>query len=224
MTKAEFDEFAHSYKTLASQNTKFFDANYDYFSRVRAEIVRRFSGPNIRTILDFGCGVGLSISALRDVFSSSEVLGCDPSQDSLEIARKREPECEFLAPEAIPAAPRFDIVMAVCVFHHIALANRDTTLRYCYERLNRGGRLFLFEHNPYNPLTRHLVSTCPFDKDAILLTKTETVTRLRRAGFDIAATGYFLFFPGFLGFIRPLEKSIAWLPLGGQYFVAGTRP
>jgi SAM-dependent methyltransferase len=224
LTKTEFDEFAHLYKNLASQNTKFFNADYDYFGRVRAEIVGRFSDPNTRTILDFGCGIGLSISPLRDIFFSAEIVGCDPSQDSLEIARTREPECKFLAPEAIPAVPRFDIVMAVCVFHHIAPANRDATLRYCYERLNRGGYLFVFEHNPYNPVTRHLVSTCPFDQDAILLTKEETVARLRRTGFDIASAGYFLFFPGFLRFIRPLEKFIGWLPLGGQYFVAGARP
>ena len=224
MTKSEFDEFADRYVDLASQNTKFFDTDYNYFGRVRAEIVARFSNPNVRTVLDFGCGVGLSVISLRKVFLSARIIGCDSSQNSLELARGREPECEFLLPEAIPALPHFDIVTAVCVFHHIVPADRDATLRYCYERLNHGGQLYVFEHNPFNPVTRHLVSTCPFDKDAILLTKAETVARLRRTGFNIAAAGYFLFFPGFLRLLRTLEKSLGWLPLGGQYFVVGTKP
>ena len=34
--------------------------------------------------------------------------------------------------------------------------------------LKLGGRLYFFEHNPWNPFTRFLVRTCPFDKNAQL--------------------------------------------------------
>ena len=81
----------------------------------------------------------------------------------------------------------------------------------------------IFEHNPNNPVTRRLVSTCPFDADAVLLPMRETVRRMREAQFGIAEAGYCLFFPGPLAALRPLENFMGWLPLGGQYFVRGVR-
>jgi hypothetical protein len=32
-----------------------------------------------------------------------------------------------------------------------------------------------------------------------------------------------LFFPSQLASLRPMEKYLSWLPLGGQYFVSGVR-
>jgi len=129
-----------------------------------------------------------------------------------------------LQSSAIEPKPQFDIVTAVSVFHHIVPSDRDAALHYCFERLKPGGHLFVFEHNPYNPLTRHLVSRCPVDRDAILLKPKETVARFKRAGFDRVAAEYCLFFPKTLAFLRPLETSLGWLPLGGQYYVCGIRP
>lgn len=223
MTKPEFDEFAKTFADVAGQNTRFFDADYHYFGRYRSNIVKKFAGSRVENILDFGCGVGLGIGPLREMFPNSRIVGCDPSQESLALARTREPECEFLESNAISPLPQFDIITAVCVFHHIVPVDRASTLRYCYERLKPGGRLFVFEHNPFNPVTRHLVSRCPVDRDAILLTPNETATRLKQAGFDLTATEYCLFFPKALAFLRPIEKSLGWLPLGGQYFAVGTR-
>jgi hypothetical protein len=42
-------------------------------------------------------------------------------------------------------------------------------IRYCYSRLKEDGHFIIFEHNPINPVTRHLVKNCPFDADAVLL-------------------------------------------------------
>ena len=216
MTKVEFDGFANTFADVAGQNTSFFDADYRYFGRYRSNIVRKFSGSSVEKVLDFGCGVGLGIGPLREVFPNSRIVGCDPSQDSLTLARTREPDCEFLESDAIQPIPQFDIIIAVCVFHHIRPSDRDTAVRYCYERLKAGGRFFVFEHNPFNPVTRHLVSRCPVDKDAILMTRKETVTRLKQAGFNLVANEYFLIFPNALAFLRRLERSLGWLPLGGQ--------
>jgi SAM-dependent methyltransferase len=223
LNKPEFDQFAHSYEAVTSQNTSFFDADSHYFGRYRSNIVKKFAGPRVQNILDFGCGVGLGIEPLREVFPNSRIVGCDPSQESLALALRREPECEFSEPSAISPLPQFDIITAVCVFHHIVPSARQEALRYCYERLKPGGLMFIFEHNPFNTVTRHLVSRCPVDRDAILLTPNETATRLQHAGFDLTATEYCLFFPKALAFLRPIEKSLGWLPLGGQYFAVGTR-
>ncbi len=37
--------------------------------------------------------------------------------------------------------------------------------------LKKKGRVYIFEHNPYNPVTRYLVATCEFDRDAVLFKK-----------------------------------------------------
>jgi ubiquinone/menaquinone biosynthesis C-methylase UbiE len=223
LKKPEFDQFAHNYEAITSQNTSFFDVDSQYFGRYRSNIVKKFAGSQAQNILDFGCGVGLGISPLREVFPNSRIVGCDPSQESLALARKREPACEFLESSAILPSQQFDIITAICVFHHILPSDREGALRYCYERLKPGGRLFIFEHNPFNPVTRHLVSRCPVDRDAILLTPNETAIRLQQAAFALIATAYCLFFPKALAFLRPLEKSLGWLPIGGQYFVVGAR-
>lgn len=224
MTKIDFDDYARSFEALTSSQTRLFDADRSYFDRYRVELMRRVSGPKTGAVLDFGCGVGLSTPHLRTAFPGSRIVGCDPSQESLALAREQMPDIEFMPPEDIAPEPQFNLMLASSVFHHIAPAARVETLRYCIDRLNRGGHMFIFEHNPYNPVTRHLVNTCPFDEDAILLTRRETTSLLRAAGFEIAAAAYCLFFPQILAALRPLEPSLGWLPLGGQYFVAGIRP
>jgi SAM-dependent methyltransferase len=221
--EAEFDEFADTYADIISQGTSFFDPDHSYFPRLRANILKRFAGPKVDAVLDFGCGIGLGIGALREAFPNARIVGCDPSRRSLAAAQSREPNCEFLELNALQPTQEFDVITAASVFHHIEPSDRKDALRYCYERLKPGGRLFVFEHNPFNPITRRIVSNCPVDKGAILLTRKETIIRLRAARFTIDAKGYFLFFPRILAFLRPLEGSVRWLPLGGQYFVVGVR-
>jgi SAM-dependent methyltransferase len=223
VSKVNFDEYARDYERLASSQTRLFDSDSRYFACYRVELMKRVSGLRRGSILDFGCGIGRDTSHLCAAFPGSRVVGCDPSQESLAVARSENPEREFVQPEEIDAGSHFDLILASSVFHHIRPVERRAALQYCWQRLRPGGQMFVFEHNPYNPVTRHLVNTCPFDRDAVLLTRSETTSLLRAAGFGISAAAYCLFFPEILAVLRPLEPSLGWLPLGGQYFVAGTR-
>jgi SAM-dependent methyltransferase len=222
MTKIDFDQYAGQYEALIAAQTNFFDGDNDYFVRYKVERAKALAG-EVDAVLDFGCGVGRAMPYLRAAFSNADVVGCDPSADSLGIARRDSPDCRFLPVDELTATPRFDLVLASCVFHHIAPEERQSALRYCYDRLKPGGHLVIFEHNPFNPVTQRLVSTCPFDADAVLLRMSETKRRMREAKFEIAETGYCLFFPSQLASLRPLEKYLSWLPLGGQYFVSATK-
>lgn len=224
MTKVDFDDYARKYTQLTSQQTRLFDADNGYFARYKIDLMKSVSGLDRGDILDFGCGIGLSAPHLRKAFPGSRVVGCDPSQESLAVARGQDVEVDFVSPDAIGLGPQFDLVLASCVFHHIPPAERSGALQYCFERLRPGGSMFIFEHNPYNPVTRHLVNTCPFDADAILLTRRETTARLRAAGFKVGAAAYCLFFPQQLAALRGIETSLGWLPFGGQYYVSGVRP
>jgi SAM-dependent methyltransferase len=223
MTKIDFDNYATDYNELVSRQTSFFDGDNDYFARYKIEIIHKHTNPNIGSVLDFGCGVGRSIGYLHDAFPAARIVGCDPSQKSLMVARQHMRDFEFLSPNEIPAIPQFDVILASCVFHHIAPEDRAASLRYCVDRMNTGGRLFVFEHNPLNPITRRLVATCPFDKDAILLQRREMIARMRGVGLQIDKADYCLFFPGAMSALRRYERVLGWLPLGGQYFVIGVR-
>jgi hypothetical protein len=77
----------------------------------------------------------------------------------------------------------------------------------------------VFEHNPYNPITRRIVSTCPYDDAAVLLTPEELRRHLEAEGFKQPHTKYCLFIPPSLSWLTWMERGLGWLPLGGQYFV-----
>ncbi len=222
MTKIDFDQYAGRYEAMIAAQTGFFNRDNDYFVRYKVERAKELTGA-ADAVLDFGCGVGRAMPYFRAAFPNAGIVGCDPSADSLVIARRDNPDCRFFTPDALDPTKRFDLALASCVFHHIPPAERQDALRFCHDRLKPGGHLIIFEHNPFNPVTRHLVNTCEFDADAVLLTRRETMRRMREAGFAIAATGYCLFFPEAVAALRPLEAYLHWLPLGGQYFVSGVR-
>ena len=117
----------------------------------------------------------------------------------------------------------FDVALASCVFHHIPHDEHVALLAEIRRVLTPGGRLFVFEHNPLNPLTRHAVNTCEFDEHAKLVLAPTMRRRARDAGFAAADVRYRIFFPHALRRLRPLEASLTWLPLGAQYYVVARK-
>jgi hypothetical protein len=109
------------------------------------------------------------------------------------------------------------------VFHHIPHEEHVALLAEIRRVLVPGGRLFVFEHNPLNPLTRHAVNTCVFDEHAKLIVASTMRGRARDAGFATAGIRYRIFFPHALRRLRPLEAKLTWLPLGAQYCVAARK-
>jgi len=84
-----------------------------------------------------------------------------------------------------------------------------------------GGRFYLFEHNPVNPVTRKMVRDCPFDDDAILLPRRESATLMRESGFSSVSVDYVMFFPHMLAKLRPFERFMTRIPIGAQYVACG---
>ncbi len=68
--------------------------------------------------------------------------------------------------------------------------------------------MIIFEHNPYNPITRFMVNTCEFDKDAVLLTRKELIKIFINNGFSLIKGKYCLFFPP-----RLLKDTLVGFPL-----------
>ena len=86
-----------------------------------------------------------------------------------------------------------------------------------------GGRVYVFEHNPLNPVTNWVVKHTPIDQNAILLRAGEVTRGLKEAGFEGVGTSYQMFFPPRLRFLRGVENLLRWLPFGGQYAVWGKK-
>lgn len=222
MDRAEFDCFADEYEQLHAGNIRVSGETPAYFARYKVQDLARLCAakPPAR-ILDFGAGVGASVPHWREAFSQASLTCLDVSQRSLAIARDRHPGaaeyCVFDGVTIPFAAGSFDVAFAACVFHHIEAARQVPLLRELRRVLAKDGRLFVFEHNPLNPLTRHAVNTCPFDANAVLIGARMLRERLRAAGFGRVSLAYRIFFPRALSALRPLERVLTRLPLGAQY-------
>jgi ubiquinone/menaquinone biosynthesis C-methylase UbiE len=181
----------------------------------------------MRRVLDFGCGIGNTSLALASSFPEARVVGTDPSSDSIAIARRRAgTNMEFAVSEEhrLPFEDRsFDLAIAACVFHHIDAAQQAHWVREITRVLRPGGRFVMFEHNPLNPLTQRVVRRIPFDEGVILLRRGDAYRLLVNAGLRPRRSRYYFFFPRMLAALRPIEPLLAWLPLGGQFYVAGER-
>jgi hypothetical protein len=86
-----------------------------------------------------------------------------------------------------------------------------------------GGLVAIFEHNPWNPLTRKAVRDCPFDEDAELLSRPEARGLASEAGLQRVESPFIIFFPREGERRQWIERRLGWLPLGAQYYVAGRR-
>jgi SAM-dependent methyltransferase len=216
----EFDRYAGRYESDLRASIPGLLEEDRYFAEYKVlEVCRRLRGAAPRTFLDFGCGVGRSLSLVREHLPGVDLWGYDVSSESVELARKRAPGAHVTSSlDALPAGS-FDVVFAANVFHHIPLGERPAAMARCATLLAPAGRMFLFEHNPVNPVTRHVFERCPFDADAVMLPRREALGLARGAGLKVLGAGYTLFFPRQLALLRPLETLLRWLPLGAQYCV-----
>ena len=89
--------------------------------------------------------------------------------------------------------------------------------------LRPGGWLVIFEHNPVNPVTRYIVATCEFDKNAVLIPAGRLRACEKVAGFTKVEVKYTGFFPGALRVLRPVEPYLSALPVGAQYYTLAVR-
>jgi SAM-dependent methyltransferase len=230
MDEAEFDKFADEYRNLHAANIRLSGEDPEYFAEYKiADIATELArdGTVARTVLDFGAGVGYSVPFFARHLPATRVTCLDVSRKSLEVGAARHggaAEFAHFDGHRIPYGDgTFDAALASCVFHHIPHEEHVALLSEIRRVLVPGGRLFVFEHNPLNPLTRHAVNTCEFDEHAKLVLAPAMRRRARDAGFADAAVRYRIFFPHALRRLRPLEARLTWLPLGAQYYVAARK-
>ena len=225
----DFDVYAKDYRSIHSQNIKRSGADSFYFAEMKVRLLQPFESNHLLKVLDLGCGDGTTEMYMNKYFPLWHITAIDVSVKSIEEAKsKNGVNCDFVwyDGKTIPSPDEsFDVVFMAGVLHHVEPGLQDQMMQQIRRVLKEGGRLYLFEHNPLNPLTRHLVATCVFDAHAKLLKNSAAIKQLRNNHFDVNANRFIIFFPrkGLLSKFIFLEKYLQWLPLGGQYLLVATK-
>jgi ubiquinone/menaquinone biosynthesis C-methylase UbiE len=230
MDEREFDKFADEYIDMHRQNIRISGEDPEFFAAYKVRDMAEIwsfepeRAPPLK-VLDFGGGIGASAPHIRAMFPEAEIVIADVSRRSLEIAEARRLErvstllfdgCSLPVDGA-----SFDLALAACVFHHIPEHSHIELLAEIRRVLKPGGHLFVFEHNPWNPLTVHAVNTCPFDENAKLIAAPRMRARMVAAGFRKVDVAFRIFFPGALAGLRGLERWLTRVPIGAQYRSVG---
>lgn len=224
----DFDECAANYDEQLQRGLSISGENKEFFALERIKWLKhRVQRLNFKyeDCLDFGCGIGTATPYFFDVLCAKTLIGTDPSESSLEIARShwKSRAATFAQAEAVSSGS-IDLAFCNGVFHHIDPANRLEAASMVYRSLRPGGLFALWENNPWNPLTRLSMSRVPFDADAIILWPGETRRLLKKSGFETVFTDYKFFFPRPLAALRFLEPSLRRCVMGAQYLVLGRKP
>jgi len=225
----QFDEYASDYREVHTKNIRISGADSNYFAEMKVKWILYHENNTSLNILDLGCGDGATALYFQQYFPQWKLKGIDVSEKSIAQAKQRNlSNSAFLHydGENIPFESNcFDVVFVAGVFHHVDFAYHSKLASELLRVMKAGGRLYFFEHNPINPLTRYLVNTCVFDKDAKLLTSKYAAKMLMNAGFKAIRKSFIIFFPrkGWLSKLIFLEKKLEIIPFGGQYVLVAVK-
>lgn len=221
MTKPEFDSFAECYEEALAKGLGVTGEDSTYYAKGRvdalAALVDRSFSLSVARILDFGCGTGGSRAWLYQVWPHAEYVGYDVSEESLQIAEKRNTHPNTSWSSRAQGLGAFDVVLTNGVFHHIPPAQRAAAFTVVRKALQPHGVFGFFENNPWNPGTRYIMSKVEFDRDAITITPREARRLLAENGLQAQRFASLFYFPASLALLRPLERYLTRIPLGGQY-------
>tara|TARA_B100001564_G_scaffold234299_1_gene198041 strand:- start:26 stop:709 length:684 start_codon:yes stop_codon:yes gene_type:complete len=214
--KINFDNYADNYKEYITKSLGNIENNLNYYHIKKSEILKKELGYQPKKILDLGCGVGTMLRLLIKNFQGSTFYAYDESKKSMDYIKKNFPKINCL--DNLKTNEKFDLIFISAVVHHVKSADRDNLFRNIYNLLNPNGVMFVFEHNPYNPITLKMVTNCEFDADAELIKKNDLINLCKKSNFKIIKSGYIHFFPSKLGFLFKFENYLKWFFLGAQYF------
>ena len=230
-----FDRVAADYEKIHNRSLPPGVRSADFISYRAACVARWISdgyAGNEFCYLDFGCGNGrmlksmLASERLKPLMKQGRLrlFGFDTSAESINEAKSLMGDDRVLLAsdlKQLPGDVRFDFVISCHVFHHIPPAERAATVATLARWMKPASRLVIWEHNPFNPITRLLVQMCPFDDDARLLTLNSTKALFGKNAFRFIQHAYVnVFPPGWqrLKALSVIEKRLMPLPVGAQYW------
>lgn len=132
---------------------------YDRVMRVamREQLFRnRFLGglqvPADARVLDMGCGTGSTAIALKQLVPSAVVVGLDPDQAALRIAKRKADalgthiDWRLANCTSIPfTSESFDVIVSTLMFHHLATPDKAKAIAESNRLLRPSGRLYVLD-------------------------------------------------------------------------------
>lgn len=227
--QVSFDDYVETYKTEVQDSIGFIGQDVDFFIEVKAKLLLKLAGKYLGATdrikaLDIGSGVGLVDKYIKREIK--DLYGVDVEDGVVEKAKINNPEVNYSRYDGtrLPFVDNtFDLAFAINVMHHVPPDMWENFTEEMHRVLKPGGIAAVFEHNPYNPLTRKAVKDCEFDRDAVLLKHSKILRLFKRAGLKIAEDKFIIFFPFKAGIFRSIETVLGWLPLGAQQYAAGRK-
>jgi SAM-dependent methyltransferase len=226
---SQFDKHADSYIEDVQRSIDFCGQELAYFTRRKVEMLldvihRRVGDAAKRSILDVGCGIGQTDELLRP--HVGQLCGVDVAAEAIKRAAQANPSVAYDVYDGgrLPYDDAsMDVAFSICVMHHVDVQDRPQFAAELRRVVRPKGLVVVFEHNPYNPLTRKVVRECPFDEGVVLLNRRTVFRLLKGAGLQPVEARYVIFLPFDRGFVPPIERTLAWLPAGAQHYVAARR-
>jgi ubiquinone/menaquinone biosynthesis C-methylase UbiE len=223
----DFDQYRETYDQAVNKAIAFSGLTVDKFTIAKARdllrlITSNFDSPQNVRVLDVGCGIGNYHPQLSSAVGS--ITGVDVSQACIERARSRNPAVAYdvYDGERLPYADgSFSVAYCVCVVHHVPPASWQRFTSELARVVKPGGMVVVYEHNPWHPLTRKVVSDCAFDRDAVLIAMPAMRDLLRKAGCLKVSTRSILTLPPGHAVFERLDGLFSLLPFGSQYRALG---
>jgi SAM-dependent methyltransferase len=227
VARTDYDRYRDRYSEDLDQAVSFAGRSHDFFTRAKAdELIRlarlHLGDPAGLDAVDVGCGIGLTDRHLAGRFRS--LTGTDVSPGVLQTASRENPgvRYELAERDRLPFdEDAFDLAFAVCVVQVVPPSGRPRFVAELARVTRPGGLVVVFEHNPYNPLTRLVVRRCSFGEDARMLGMAGAERLLQENGIMPVDRGFLLLFPTRRSRVVAVERALRHLPLGAQYYLAG---
>ena len=229
MQKENFQQIAKNYSTIHKNSLLgLSDMDFKYFIKYKIDIIKDKISEEPKTLLDFGCGIGYSSSYISKLFPETQITGIDTDSFSIESCKKLNiPNSTFynidITTQDLPNN-KYDLILSSCVMHHIPPENRKTVLEKLLNSLNKNGKLFIFEHNPYNLISYIIFKKSVIDKGCFMVSSKQLkliTQEINKKDIKLYPAKYTLFIPRFKFLEKTffLERYLEKIPIGCQYYV-----
>lgn len=184
--------------------------------------------PNIKTIIDIGCGDGTYTAELKKRLPQMSFTGFDPASEAIALASEKYPNCNFIVGDVLNSntfpKQQYDLAIIRGVIHHLptqAEAVKNASL------LSK--RILIIEPNGNNPILKWIEKNSEyhiqheeqsFSSDFLQGICTQNGMQVKALTFIGFVPFFFPTLPAKI--IYSLQPLLEKIPLLGKYFGAQT--